>query len=143
MTIAPPKPATSIAAAKSVDMTHLEQVVLEVIKGFGVAGCISDEVQALLPELSYSSVTARFKSLEERGEIVRDGDTRPGLSGRQQQVMRTAEHASTAPKVFMKKGKRAAFLAGMMFAAKVVLKAGDYPAAKAALLDEIKKAAKR
>ena len=42
----------------------------------GPAGCISDEVQVSYPSLSYSSVTARFKALEDKCLIVRGPDER-------------------------------------------------------------------
>lgn len=135
--------ATSVAAAKSVNMTHLEEVVLEVITKTSFDGCISDEIQGALPHLSYSSVTARFKSLEERGEIVREGDTRPGVSGRQQYVIRATTYATGVKVAIPKKVKRSAFLAGMMFAIRTVVKASDLAAAKAALAVELRKAAMR
>jgi len=52
-------PATSIEAASKVDSTRLEKLVLETIESFGVRGCISDEVQANLSYLPYSSVTSK------------------------------------------------------------------------------------
>jgi hypothetical protein len=54
---------TSREAFESVDVSELERRVLGVIEGSGCAGCISDEVQDMLPLLAYSSVTARFRAL--------------------------------------------------------------------------------
>jgi len=80
-------PATSIEAASKVDSTRLEKLVLETIESFGVRGCISDQVQWKLPDLPYSSVTARFKALSERGYIFFNGEKRKGRSTRSQRVM--------------------------------------------------------
>ena len=82
----PDSPDTSKAAARSIDTTRLEQMVYETIKGYGAAGCISDDVRATHPTLAYSSVTARFKALAEKGLIRYDG-SRKGASGRSQRVM--------------------------------------------------------
>lgn len=79
-------PATSVAAAESIDATNLETIVYQTVHSFGPKGCISDQVQAELPELAYSSVTARFKRLIENGHLIVTG-TREGRSGRQQRIM--------------------------------------------------------
>lgn len=81
-------PQTSIDAANSVDTTRLEAMVREAISGFGQAGCISDQVLAKFPSLSYSSVTARYRGLLDKGFIEDTGEKRPGRSGRKQRVMR-------------------------------------------------------
>lgn len=138
--------ATSLAAYHSIDITDLEQKVLDVIAAAGVNGCISDEVQAAYPHLSYSSVTARFSSLEAKKLIYRAGDTRPGISGRHQQVMRLAEHEATVPKVRppkLPKVRRSGFMKGLMYAARIVLKEPDLLSAKKALKKELLKAAGR
>ena len=80
-------PATSHDAATSIDPTHMESVVLDAIWEFGVTGCISDEVLNALPHHRYSTVTARYKQLKEKGIIVADGTKRKGVSGRGQMVM--------------------------------------------------------
>jgi hypothetical protein len=80
-------PSTSIDAAESIDSNALQMLVRETIIGFGSAGCISDEVREQLPELAYSSVTARYRALLDKGLIEVIGQ-RPGVSGRQQRVMR-------------------------------------------------------
>jgi len=61
-------------------------MVLDAIKRFP-NGCISDEVVAEFPFFPYSSVTARFKGLYEKGHIEIIG-VRKGKSGRNQRIMR-------------------------------------------------------
>lgn len=135
---------TSIAAAKSVDVTVLEQMVLDAIEAAGSAGCISDEVQVAYPSLSYSSVTARFKALEDKCLIVRGPDERKGASGRGQMVMRAAAHAASAPPAPPpKKRERPAFMKGVMFAARIILKASDLADAKRMLKTELAVLAKK
>jgi DNA-binding transcriptional ArsR family regulator len=83
-------PDTSKEAAYSVDTTHLEYEVLEIIRSFGDVGCISDEVRfhpAMLGK-PYSSVTARYKALMDRNLIEDTGERRKGQSGRSMRVMR-------------------------------------------------------
>jgi hypothetical protein len=79
-------PTTSKMAAASIDATRLENLVYETIYKFGPSGAISDQVQDALPDLSYSSVTARFKRLIDGGDLIVVG-VRPGRSGRGQRVM--------------------------------------------------------
>lgn len=83
-------PVTSIEAAASLDSASMEQRVYEVIATFK-NGCIQDEVLQILHNYPYSSVTARFRSLLNRGYIVDTGLTRPGKSGRQQRVLKIKE----------------------------------------------------
>ena len=80
-------PATSHQAAQAVDTTKMESLVYETIAAYGPDGCISDDVLAKLPFLPYSSVTARYKALIDKGFIEVIG-TRKGVSGRLQRVMR-------------------------------------------------------
>ena len=80
-------PATSHDAAESIAASHMEQVVLEKIEDFGSDGCISDQVLAALPHYGYSTVTARYKQLKEKGFIKVDHRKRKGKSGRGQLVM--------------------------------------------------------
>ena len=83
-------PDTSKDAAYSVDTSKLEREVLEIIRSFGEAGCISDEVRfhpAMLGK-PYSSVTARYKALMDNKLIVDTGERRKGQSGRGMRVMR-------------------------------------------------------
>ncbi len=84
-------PATSHEAAESVDTSHMEQVVLEAIQDFGAEGCISDQVLAKLSHHRYSSVTARYKQLKEKGLVKVDDRKRKGKSGRGQLVMWATE----------------------------------------------------
>lgn len=80
-------PETSRAAAYSIPLTEMEAEVYAVIKAAGPAGIISDEVRRKFgPDISYSSVTARYKALKEKGRIKIIGQ-RPGESGRKQSVM--------------------------------------------------------
>lgn len=83
-------PVTSVEAAASLDSASMEQRVYEVIATFQ-DGCIQDEVLQVLHNYPYSSVTARFRSLLNRGYIIDTGLTRPGKSGRQQRVLKIKE----------------------------------------------------
>ena len=78
-------PDTSVLAAYSIDVTRLEYAVLSAIRKLGP--CISDEVREQFPNLAYSSVTARYRSLLDRGLIKDTGRRRKGISGRGQRVM--------------------------------------------------------
>lgn len=80
-------PQTSFEAAEKVDTTKMEKLVYEAIKSHGDNGCISDQVLEMFPKMPYSTVTARYKALLEKGYIEING-TRVGHSGRQQRVMR-------------------------------------------------------
>lgn len=139
------KPATSTAAHRSLDLNELEQKVFDVIEAAGATGCISDEIRGTYPELSYSSITARFASLEKKGAIYRAGDTRSGKSGRQQLVMRLASFSASVPRVKPpappRKKKRSGFLAGLMYATKIIINEPDFHSAKRALRKELLKAA--
>jgi hypothetical protein len=70
--------------------THktVQQTVYETIKSFGKEGCISDDVLTKNSNLRYSSVTARYHELIEMKAIELTGEYRPGLSGKNQRVMR-------------------------------------------------------
>ena len=81
-------PDTSHDAAVKVDTSRLEQMVYETIKTFGERGCISDEVRAKFIGFPYSSVTARYRALLDRGYIEDTGMRRKGTSGKNQRVMR-------------------------------------------------------
>jgi len=84
-------PSTSHAAAESLDANRMEQIVLEAIQEFGATGCISDEVLSRLPHYGYSTVTARYKQLKEKGLVKVDDRKRKGRSGRGQLVMWATE----------------------------------------------------
>jgi len=79
-------PTTSHEAAQVVDTTKLESMVYEAIKGFP-EGCISDQVLELFPQYPYSSITARYKSLLDKGFIEIVG-VKVGRSGRKQRIMK-------------------------------------------------------
>lgn len=81
-------PMTSHEAARLVDTSKLEGLVLSGIRGYGYRGCTSDELRSRRPfsDHSYSSITARYKALKDKGLIKIIGK-RPGDSGRMQSVM--------------------------------------------------------
>jgi hypothetical protein len=81
-------PDTSHASAKKVDSSKLEGMVYEAIAQHGERGCISDEIRQQFAHLPYSSVTARYKALLDKGFIEDTGERRAGNSGRPQRVMR-------------------------------------------------------
>ena len=82
-------PTTSHQAAQKVDTTKLESLVYEAIKGFP-DGCISDEILEMYPNYPYSSITARYRALLDKGLIEVSGVKR-GKFGRNQRVMRAAK----------------------------------------------------
>jgi hypothetical protein len=82
-------PTTSHEAAQAIDTNKLEQMVYEAIKGFP-DGCISDQVLEMFPQYPYSSITARYKALLDKGFIEITG-VRTGKSGRKQRVMKVAK----------------------------------------------------
>ena len=79
-------PETSRIAGNSVDSAALEAAVYETIKQFPY-GCTQDDVLALHPGKPYSSITARFRSLLDKGLIRDTGLRKPGKSGRPQRVL--------------------------------------------------------
>ena len=82
-------PTTSHQAAQAVDSTKLEQMVYEAIKGFP-DGCISDEILEMYPNYPYSSITARYRALLDKGLIEVSGVKR-GKFGRNQRVMKAKQ----------------------------------------------------
>ena len=79
-------PVTSHQAAQGVDSAKIENMVYEAIKGFP-DGCISDDLLAMFPQYPYSSITARYRSLLNKGYIEITG-TRTGKTGRSQRIMK-------------------------------------------------------
>ena len=79
-------PTTSHQAAQGVDSTKLEQLVYEAIKSFP-DGCISDEILEMYPNCPYSSITARYRALLDKGFIEVSGVKR-GKFGRNQRIMK-------------------------------------------------------
>ncbi|MDY7537551.1 hypothetical protein RGU72_04700 [Undibacterium sp. 5I1] len=142
-----PVASTSIAAFKTAPIKPMRDMVYEVIESYGASGCITDDVIAFFAKTDKTNtgrITGRFSELEKEKRIVRVGDTRSGISGKQQLVMRATVHAAgmkvmTPAKVARKTG----FLAGMMFAARLVAKETDISVAKGALKRELLKVAKR
>ena len=82
-------PTTSHEAAQVVDTTKLEQMVYEAIKSHP-EGCISDEILEMYPNYPYSSITARYRALLDKGFIEITG-VRRGKFGRNQRVMRASK----------------------------------------------------
>lgn len=87
-------PDTSHAAAESIDVAKLEQLVLTEIRKAGTYGMTQDELLIALPHLSYSSVTARPSGLKRKGYICDSGHRRPGRTGRNQAVLVASEFIS-------------------------------------------------
>lgn len=81
-------PSTSFEAAVKVDTTKLENLVYAAIKEYGQGGCISDQILSQFSHLPYSSVTARYRALLDKGLIEDTGQRRAGRSGRPQRIMR-------------------------------------------------------
>ena len=81
-------PDTSQKSAEKIDSSKLEGMVYEAIAKHGERGCISDDIRRQFVHLPYSSVTARYKALLDKGFIEDTGERRPGDSGRPQRVMR-------------------------------------------------------
>ena len=79
-------PTTSHEAAQAVDSTKLETLVYEAIKGFP-DGCISDEILEMYPNYPYSSITARYRALLDKGFIEVTGVKRSRF-GRNQRIMK-------------------------------------------------------
>ena len=82
-------PTTSHQASQVVDTTKLEQMVYEAIKSHP-EGCISDEILEMYPNYPYSSITARYRALLDKGFIEVTG-VRRGKFGRNQRVMRASK----------------------------------------------------
>ena len=80
-------PSTSHDAADQLDVNRMEKLVYSVIITFGKKGCISDDVLEALSMHRYSTVTARYKQLKEKGLVMTDHRKRKASSGRQQLVM--------------------------------------------------------
>lgn len=78
---------TSVKAAESLNVGQLEDLIYNAIKSAGDRGMIADELLAMFPTLSYSSVTARPASLKRKGLVKDSGYMRNGRSGRAQSVL--------------------------------------------------------
>ena len=82
-------PVTSHEASEAVDTTKLEKIVYEAIKSFP-EGCISDQILEMYPQYPYSSITARYRALLDKGFIEITG-TRVGRSGKKQRIMKASK----------------------------------------------------
>jgi len=82
-------PVTSHQAAQAVDSTKLEQMVYEAIKSHP-DGCISDEILEMYPNYPYSSITARYRALLDKGFIEVTGVKR-GKFGKNQRIMKAVK----------------------------------------------------
>jgi hypothetical protein len=80
---------TSYQAAQAVDTPKLERMVYEAIKSFP-DGCISDEILEKYPQYPYSSITARYRALLDKGLIEVSGVKR-GRFGRNQRIMKAKQ----------------------------------------------------
>ena len=80
---------TSKEAAYSLPVSKMENVVLNAIYAYGDRGCISDEILEALSstKYAYSTITARYKALKDKGLIKVDNRTMKGRSGRKQHIM--------------------------------------------------------
>ena len=86
-------PATSKAAAESVDTTTIKQKIVDELKKCGKEGCTPDVVAENLGRC-ISTVTPRFKPMEKEGLIYRTKRKRPSIkTGNLREVWVTAEHA--------------------------------------------------
>ena len=85
-------PYTSHESAEKVDTNRMEKIVWSVIDSFGENGYISDQVQYALAEYRYSTITARYKALKEKGLVVTDGTAIKAESGRKQLKMWSSRH---------------------------------------------------
>jgi hypothetical protein len=146
MTLRAPAPSTTLAAFASLKGTaSLREQILEVIEAAGADGLIGDEVRDLLlaRNMKDGSLNTRYSELERAGLIVRMGDTRLAKTGRQQLVMRHAKFCTEAPARAAAKLKKTGFLAGLMYAARIVAKSDDLASAKRSLRSELLKVASK
>lgn len=80
---------TSEEAAEALNVSKMEQEVLDVIREY--PDCISDQVLSHFATRRYSTITARYTALIEKGLIFDTGERRPGISGRSQRVMKAVK----------------------------------------------------
>ena len=83
--------AESRDAAESIDVTRLENLVLDAVRRAGLYGVTQSELLAQFPDYSYSSITARPSALKRKGLIFDSGARRKGKSSRSQAVLVAAE----------------------------------------------------
>ena len=85
-------PQTSHDAAKALDSTVLESMVLEAIKKCP-NGATGYELDKALPGFGIQTLTPRFAPLKRKGLIYDSGLRRPGASGRSQCVLMAVKGA--------------------------------------------------
>ena len=84
-------PDTSHQAAASIDSTHLEMLVYEVIAKHP-NGCTSDEIMAHFPSHGVQTISPRYAPLIRKGFIEDSGERRKGKSGKSQRVLKAIKH---------------------------------------------------
>ena len=80
-------PDTSHEMALMADTVTTKARVYQVIKSFGVKGCIMSQILEALPEWGYGRITPTFARLKEDGFIVDSGERRLAPTGRRQIVL--------------------------------------------------------
>ena len=79
-------------AAKNIEPTRLESVVLDAIRHFGESGATMDEVDEAVSNIRRASISPRFKPLLDKGYVIGDGRTRKALySNKQQRILWAVE----------------------------------------------------
>jgi hypothetical protein len=134
--------ATSIEAFRTTETLPIRELVHEIIKNYGADGCITDDVIAFFKKSEKTNtgrITGRFSELEAEGKIFRAGDTRKGVSGKSQLVMRDISYSSITPKIPSTKRPMSGFDKGVIYCAKMIAKASDLKEAKKMLLTELEK----
>lgn len=130
---------TSLAAYRTLELPELELRVLNIIRAFGANGCTVDEIVAKHPEIEYRTLSPRFAPLERKGLIYRAGDTREGVSGRQQKIMRDIKYSAYVPKLPPASKPINGFDKGIIYCAKMIAKASDLSEVRKMILAELEK----
>ena len=133
---------TSLSAYKSLSLAPILGHVLFVVDAAGELGLTCDEI-AEKTGIEYRTVTPRIVQLERHGLVYRAGDTRKGLSGRAQLIVRASSHLATIPMIPKAKKRENPYLEGLKRAAKIILSQSDFESARKALKDELIKVASR
>lgn len=110
---------TSLAAYSTLDEEKLLTRVVEAVAFAGSIGMTCDEI-ADFTGVEYRSVTPRIVPLMNKGLVYRAGDTRKGVKGKQQLVVRLSEHIKTIP-IIEKPKKLKSFNLGVRWASKIFL----------------------
>lgn len=134
--------ATSIEAFRTTETLPIRELVHEIIRSYGADGCITDDVIAFFKKSEKTNtgrITGRFSELEAEGKIFRAGDTRRGVSGKSQLVMRDISYSSITPKIPSAKKPINGFDKGVIYCAKLLAKSADLKEAKKMILAELEK----